>query len=444
MGRLQAAIAFGCALAMTSGALSARGQTSYTLPEIRLAVAPRAIAPTPPSWATTLDPPQANDDVLAFGKESVVFASDGRICSHAEATGRTNWCASPGSQPIAVATEFVYVVSSAEIEAVSQAGVTKWRYRFGAGRSSTPGTSIYATLRIWPTGGDIAFARSSGDGYVEYGELRASGILLWSTRLLGIGDAPLVRFPYGIWAVHQSGGMPLTTLQHIVRFGAAGGLGDVISTYDRAVDFTKRQALFAGDPSAEEEERSLSFQVQVLDVLTGRSSYYDLQPDYATNAAAYRNGTLGAGGEISQSIRFDAGWLYGAVGDKIYRYRLTHAPQRPLLVSREATFLGGPILGVLYASRPGGVWSLRPRERDVEARLIAPSSSPVTAFALDATTAYLGFADGHVRAVRSVDGQPTMDTYTCPATRISWSLRRLYIVCSGKHDWRIVSYPKPG
>ena len=142
-------------------------------------------------------------------------------------------------------------------------------------------------------------------------------------------------------------------------------------------------------------------------------------------------------------IGIEGQMVYLAIyGVRVYRYKLGPVPsQSPLLVSDDGAFVGGPYHGAIYVARSEGVWMIRPREHSIDSTLVAPSSSPFRVIAITGRTAYIGFADGHVRGVSVDDGHVVFDAKTCPAIRIAAGPSTLYVVCAvDKEQWRIAAF----
>jgi prepilin-type processing-associated H-X9-DG protein len=428
---------------------AARGEPSYHLPEVVVAVPTRAAQSRPPVWSKPIDAPTDERALLAFGTSGIVFVSNGRVCGYAEADGVTRWCAGRGSNPIYTSGLIVYVTTDGTIRAVkSSDGSARWRFPAPSGAdqgSRYPSPPI--TVGIWPAGHDVLFARSGGGGALEYGDLSSAGTPFWVAKASGMPVGPVVRGSQGIWGIVDSGAA-LPTLQHLVTIGRGGGLSGVVSTMRQIVEVAFPRATLAGNPY-DADDLVLTFNIEVIDMRTGvLASSYDFAPDYDANAESYRSGTLYRDvGLVEPSLvgrvpnlRIERNWVYGAVGQKLYRYQLTTRTQRPLLISGDGDFLGGPLRGAVYVARKGGVWSLRPGTRTVEARLVAPSESQVTAFAIDNGSAYIGFADGHVVGVDVRDGHATFDAQTCVARRFATTAGFLYVLCSGKPGWVIEAY----
>ena len=202
-------------------------------------------------------------------------------------------------------------------------------------------------------------------------------------------------------------------------------------------------AVVTGEPMLEVQGYFLTFDVDTVDLDSGRVvSSFHYEPDYDTNRAGGERiippGTLSGG-----RLHVEGNDIYALIGIRIYRYRLADPKsQHPLLVSENDKFVGGPYAGAIYVERQGGVWTLRPRKSDIQARLIAPSTAHVEQFAISGRTAYVGFEDGELRGVDVHDGHTVLDAKTCPAKEIGAAGRRVYIVCAEpKH--RVVAFPRP-
>ena len=141
----------------------------------------------------------------------------------------------------------------------------------------------------------------------------------------------------------------------------------------------------------------------------------------------------------------DADYVYGFVGQRLYRYRRA-APkdQHPAVVAEDVVWLAGPYRGALYVQRTDGVHALRPEERVVRDRLVLPTSAYVTAVAAVGGTVYFALSNGRVGAVDARDGRALLDAAACPAARIGTTPQRVLFVCPGTPAGTVLAFARPG
>lgn len=434
----------------------ARGEPSYRLPETRETVPRSSHVVQYPRWFDIIDVPPdqfAERDLLAHGNGVVAFASRGHVCGFAEYDGKRLWCAGPGAAPVYAAGEFAYSAPDGSIVAVNATtGTGRWRHRFlGASVGATHFTSEDRES-VWPAGDSFLVAGSSSlNGGQNYGEIDLLGRVLWKTTDIGVnsGVNPVIAWPYAFQlTIADVANQPV---QQLLLLGSHGGLVARIGGAREVLEAHPPFAAVGGEPLEAPEDSVLTFNVWIIDLRNGGiKKRFHYEPDYDTNYAAYNElfppGTTPAerllvGGD--DRLHLEGDLLYGFVGLRLYRYHLSDPHrQRPLLVSKDDDYIGGPYRGIVYVARAGGLWALRPRVHDVQARLIAASPSGINAFSISGNTVYIGFYDREVRGVNFDDGRTVFDARPCLAGRIGVGPHRVYIVCAGL-DHRVVAFEKP-
>jgi outer membrane protein assembly factor BamB len=435
----------------------ARGELPYRLPEMRETPPRTAVVIHNPIWHSTVDSPSSTGSMLAMGDGIISFAQHDRVCGFNETNGRRLWCASLGSAPAYSRGVIAYTAEDGRVVAVdARTGARRWRYEFRTSRAVAafrmPPERVAET--VVSTGNSFLLARidnRGGRGAPDFGEISESGRVLWSAELLGGFAAPLIVQPYALQPLTEAGAT-INVIQQIVRLGPHGGLREIVGDQAwRVLDVRIPYAVIAGDWTMEEvQDRFLTIDVERVDLRDGRIlGQYHYEPDYDANVALYKTNAFAGQGEYTDfppRLRADGDWLYVALANKLYRYRLAAAErQRPLLVAAKATFLGGPSRGVVFVNRADGVWALTPADRAIHARRVAPSRSIASVFTIVGHTAYIGFEDGHLSAVDVDSGRTTLDAkVSCSPRRLAISLRRFYVVCQSSFGSLLTAFQRPG
>ena len=240
-----------------------------------------------------------------------------------------------------------------------------------------------------------------------------------------------------------SGGAVINGEQEVLRLGVGGGQIGAIAAVYNLLAVRDDIVVLDGDelPFAPAEDSFLTFSVRLAhlgDASTRATFHYE--PDYETNYALWKKNVPFSG----PRVKVDGDNVYAALGSSLYRYHLSSAKgQRPLLISSIGTFLGDPHRGVVYVSRPDGVWSLRPRSHDILAQLVAPSTTPVSTIATIGNTTYIGFDSGELRGVNVDSGATVLDSMTGRPIHIEGDLNRIYVVCSTNDRSKVTVFSRP-
>jgi outer membrane protein assembly factor BamB len=425
-----AALAFAAFSAGLGGVAQARGEGSYRLPEVRATVPPPQRVVHVPAWASSIDHTDgkpAGSDLTAHGDGIIAFPSGGRICGFREADGRNRWCATPGASPAFAGGTFAYSAGDGTVHAVdARSGAPRWLFG-GADAVSAAGD------------GFTFVGRERNRTERTYGELSPSGEVRWTTLIpLGTVWPAIVAPPYLLQPVIMSGAT-LHATQFVMQLGPGGGRVGEIENAWTYLDSNGSSGVFSIDRIESMEDHELTFDVEAVDLRTAKTTLSArYEPDYDVNLALYFANRLPRAS--GKRAGYDQGWFYGVVGSSVYRYRLGgERGQHPLLVSTDG-MLAGPYRGAIYVARKDGVWMLRPRERDVEARLVAPSPAAVSAIAIAGRTAYIAFANGRLRGVDALSGRTVLDAPGCPARRIGITAQRVYFVCDSTQYWRFLAF----
>jgi hypothetical protein len=403
---------------------SARGEASYTLPEVRERAPVSAQIVRTELWSRPGSAP------LAIAPSIVAFVSHGRVCGLAAATGKQRWCAGTGASPAFAGGSIACVAPDGGVDVVDAGtGTHLWR---------VPGVAV------WAAGDDFLISGDAPQPTVS--EYDRSGHKLWSARGPDVRNGTmLVTPPYAFLSAVYSGAT-MVKVQFALRLGPGGGfVSKVINAWD-ILDVSPPRLVYAADRIEEIQDHFITFDVVAADLPSGKiEARYHYEPDYDTNNALLASNAYA--GRSSGPIRVDGDAVYVMFyGEKIYRYRLADAAgQRPLLVSAQGTFVGGPYRGWLYVSRPDGVWALKPESNEIHARLVAPVNALHMSVVSDVV--YLTTADQEVIGVNSVDGRTVFDARPCgksgTESGISGSGKTVYVACVGAAQSSVTAYPKP-
>jgi hypothetical protein len=451
MSRIAFALFVCLALAFIPPGAFARGEISYTMPEVRETVPPSDSAVHTALWSH----PLANSsDMLAIGTKVLAFAAPDLMCGFDGATGAQLWCDGKGSHPAYAADVVAYTAADGSVHGVdAYTGALLWKHS-GAVRqyvtanyAASTGDDFLLSSRQQPVDtGTMTYGQLVDATYVGYAEITPSGHVLWTGEGHNYGNLPNpdIFRPYAFQINTGPGATIMSSLQ-VLNLGPDGGVGAAIHNTGEVLDFNTPNVTLAGGWRAQEvEDFFLTFDIETADVRDGTIvAMYHYEPDYDANLDDYNRGLFPAGLR-SGDVRADGGFAYGAVSTKLYRYHLAEAAgQSPLLVASNSRFLGGPYRGALYVSRSDGVWALRIASTQIRARLVAPSVSPVANLYIAGRTAYIAFADGEVRGVNVDDGRTVLDAWPGKEARVGVSTDRAFVVCRTEKGWEVDAYDRP-
>lgn len=418
-------------------AVSARGERSYVLPEVRESVPTSNAVVRTPSWSQVADVP-GDGDMLAIGKGLVAFESRHRICGFDESTGARRWCAGPGANPVFASGVVAYLADDAGVRGIdATTGTPLWR--------RADATAVWRARNDFLTAGHLERG-SANNRFERYCELDAAGRTVWCERL-NAGSETFIAPPYAVLTFY-SAGATMSKPHEILRLGAGGGFIRTLPFAWDLLDLRLGTAVVTTSPNEEVRDHFLTFDVEIDDLKSGSAkAHYHYEPDYdVNNALMNTNAYAGMG---SGPVRVDGDDLYVMFfSQKIYRYRLRNASnQRPLLVASGVKFLGGPYRKTLYAERADGVWALRPEAHVLRSRHVAISKAGVADFSILGGVAYVIFNDGRMQGFDPQTGRLVLDSRPCMAgekpMRVGGSSVRTYVACASRGPWRIVAYPKP-
>ena len=412
---------------------SARGEASYTLPEVRERTPAGGHIVRTEVWSHSISVPPlyTSTDVLAIAPSIVAFVSRGRVCGFAAASGIQRWCAGAGASPAFAGGRVAYAASGGGVHVVDAAtGTQLWR--------------VPDAVAAWAARDDFLIGFAAPNQTVS--EYDRSGRRMWSADApVGGNAAVLVTPSYAFFSAVYSGAM-MTKVQSVLRLGPQGGLDSKLLNAWNILDVHPPNVVYETSPNEEVQDHFITFDVVVADLHSGRSdASYHYEPDYDINNALVASNAYA--GRTSGPIRVDGDDVYVMFyGEKIYRYRLADAAkQRPLLVSTGGQFLGGPIRGWLYVSRPDGVWALKPESNEIAARHVATVHASHMSVVGDIV--YFTTVDQEVIGVDAVDGRMAFDARPCKRSQIEsgigGSATNVYIVCGSATQWSVTAFPKP-
>lgn len=143
--------------------------------------------------------------------------------------------------------------------------------------------------------------------------------------------------------------------------------------------------------------------------------------------------------------KVEAGFIYGLVADRLYRYALADGNgQHPLLIP--GGYLGGLTHGNIYVARSDGIWALRVGAGLVRAQRLAaitPQQAMVTTLATFGDITYIGLSDGRFLGVSTNDGRTVLEAQICPARQTKADARHMYVLCTYPGAWQIVVFSRP-
>ena len=429
----------------------ARGELSSSLPELVVLVPTSTRVITTSSWSRSVDPAPpgfVSSDIFAHGDGLIFFASQRQMCGFDERDGRKVWCAGPGIAPAYAASQVAFSSPDGSVRGVdAKTGAPRWRHSFPPGEVHGFVSAERRQSRgehVWSTDHDFLVARAD----TNHAEIGLSGKLLWKTKSFPIEEgephSPVIA---GLYALQQyiGPGATIDSSEGLFRLGTGGGAVAVIPSAWELLDVQGPLAIFRGSQQEEVQDHFLRFDVWTVGLRDGNvKARYHYEPDYDINAPELQRlwppGTL-----CCRNVHIEGDAIYGFIGPKVYRYVFGADArfQRPLLVSDVGTFVGGPIRGAIFVSRPNGVWMLRPQPKFIQARLVAPISSPVSFFKALGRSAYIGFTNGYVRGVDIEDGRTFLDLKSCGLKQVEGVGRRIYVACSNGKDLRTVAFQRP-
>jgi hypothetical protein len=437
--------------AFVPAAACARGEISYSMPEVRETVPPSDTVVHTALWSHPL---ASTSDMLAIGTKVVAFAAPDLMCGFDSATGTQLWCDGKGQHPAYAAGVVAYTAADGSVHGVdAYTGALLWKHAGAvqqyvtASYAASTGDDFLLSGRQGPVNpGTMTYGQLVDATSVSYAEITPSGHVLWSGEGHNYGDLPNpdIFRPYAFQINTGSGATIMSSLQ-VLNLGPDGGVGAAIHNTGEVLDFNAPTITLGGGWRAQEvQDWFLTFDIETADVSDGTVvAMYHYEPDYDANRDDYDRGLFPAG-LVSGDIRADGGFVYGAVSRKLYRYRLAEATgQRPLLVASDSRLLGGPYRGALYVSRADGVWTLRVASTQIRARLVAPSASQVGGLNIVGRTAYIAFADGEVRGVDVDDGRTVLDAWPGKGARVGVSRDRAFVVCRTDTGWQVVAFRRP-
>ena len=404
---------------------SARGEASYTLPEVRERTPVSAHVVRTELWSRPGSAP------LAIAPSIVAFVSHGRVCGFAATTGKQRWCAGTGASPAFAGGRIAYEATDGSVDVVDAGtGAHLWR--------------VSDTVAAWAAGDDFLI---SGDApHPTVSEYDPSGHKLWTARGPDVRNGTmLVTPPYAFLSAVYSGAT-MVKVQSVLRLGPGGGVDSTLINAWDILDVNPPRVVYTTSPNEEIQDHFITFDVAAADLRSGRvEARYHYEPDYDINNVLLTSNAYA--GRSSGPIRVDGDAVYVMFyGEKIYRYHLAEAAgQRPLLVSAEGTFVGGPYRGWLYVSRPDGVWALKSESNEIHARLVAPVNALHMSVVSDVV--YLTTADQEVIGVDSVDGRTVFDARPCgksgTESGIGGSGKTVYVACVGAAQSSVTAFPDP-
>jgi hypothetical protein len=459
LGLLAVLAAVALAAAPAPGA-SGRGERSYRLTEIREVAPPPSRLVTRAAWSLAADPNPSGHDVLAIGSRIVAFAAGGRMCGFDESTGVRRWCAGAGSGPAYAGGEVAFVEADGTVRAVgARAGENRWRHRFrGASRSAftdPPPPNWPVSQVVWAAGDDFLTARMDGAGGHDapnLGEIDRAGRIVWQTTVAESLNKPAIVPPYALIQSSASGAR-MVFFVSALRLGRGGGVIGTISDASTIADLRPPLAVVAGVTSMRDvSDYFLTYDVWLADVRRGKavSHIFHFEPDFDANYDLYQHrNDLWVQANGKGRVAAEGDYVYVTVLQHVYRYRLADGEtQRPLLLNARGWFVLGPYRGTVYVQRDDGVWALRAGERDVHARLVAPSKSALKASAIIGRVAYFAFEDGLVRGVDTGDGRMVLDAAVPGgAFGIGSSAAHVFFACGSANaaagTWHVAAFPRP-
>ena len=207
-----------CIVFAAPAAASARGESSYRLPEAREPVPVSAHVVRAPVWSQPYDRDASALDsiaLLADGSGAVAFASGGRMCSFSEHDGRRLWCAGAGQGPAYASGVLAYVAGGGVQAVDARTGSVLWR------RSGPQ--------YVWASKDAFLVARYDQATYTTaIAETSRAGHTLWSgSHGGGSPDAPFITPPFA-FARAVTSGATLVSSEYVFRIGAGGGYAATI------------------------------------------------------------------------------------------------------------------------------------------------------------------------------------------------------------------------
>lgn len=430
---------------------ASRGERSYRVPEVGQSPAPFGNVVSRASWtqmaSSLAQPTWPGVETLAIAGRLVVFAQNERVCAFRDKDGRRVWCATHGSMPAYAGGEVAYVGDDGWVSAVdANTGAPLWRFAFSTSREGAQiaGPPQRLAQAVWSSGPDFLIARldgRGGHGAPNFGEVSTSGAALWSMQSYGTFSRPRIVAPY-VLQPHVEGGATLSRFVDVLRTGSHAGKVGTIANASDILAVRGNDVVVAEQMQQEVQDDFLTARVSSATLPTGRvTSDHRYEPDYEENLALWQRNALPNVGDWH--VAYDGDDVYVVVGRKLYRYRFESAStERPLLISDDGTYVAPPHDGAILVQRGGSLWILRPRQNAVDAFLIAASTARVSLVAFAQGDAYIASDDGLLRGVDLRDGETTLLSKACRASEMYVSATRVYVVCAGSPQPRVVAFPR--
>jgi hypothetical protein len=417
---------------------------SYRLEEKRVLV-PAADVSVGVLWSHAANAPDLDTDqsppYLAIGDGNVVFTSGGQVCAFRAVDEARQWCAGPGLAPVYGGGEVAFVRDDGRIVAAdSKNGRILWSYNLSGsagfhGNPLTPAFVAYSGIGTFLAAG------------VSIVELSKTGKVVWSTSPCPCSfELPVSVGPFTLQPVNGSGAY----LQYRIYDYRLNGAARTVGVFGDAESVLKIQGKrFFVLSDIEPPARFLSAAVVEADLASGKIvAYRHYEPDYDDNYARF----LKTDSQNQVIPGIEGPYIYVPVQSRIYRYPIDKTSTTvPLEISDNDAFVGGPYQGSVYVARADGVWSLRPSERDVEARLVAPSVKPFVTMTFSQNDGYVAFEDGRIEGFDVRDGRPTLDASApCVPWKIIAAQTNVYLICNNRSEhvfgdrlsWWVVAFSR--
>ncbi|HTV73653.1 MAG TPA: PQQ-binding-like beta-propeller repeat protein [Candidatus Acidoferrales bacterium] len=417
---------------------------SYRLEEKRVSV-PAADVSVGVLWSRAANAPDLDTDqsppYLAIGKGDVAFTSGGQVCGFRAVDGARQWCAGPGLAPVYGGGEVAFVRDDGRIVAAdAKNGHILWSYNSSGsaglhGNPLTPAFVAYSGIGTFLAAG------------VSIVELSKTGKVVWSTLPCPCSfELPVSVGPFTLQPVNGTGAYTQYRIYDYRLNGAARTVGE----FGDAESVLKIQGQhFFGLSDIEPPARFLSADVFEADLASGKViAYRHYEPDYDDNYARF----LKTDSQNQVIPGIEGPYIYVPVQSRLYRYPIDKTSTTvPLEISDNDTFVGGPYQGSVYVARADGVWSLHPLEKDIEARLVAPSVKPFVTMTFSQNDGYVAFEDGRIEGFDVRDGRPTLDASApCVPWKIIAAQTNVYLICNNRSkqifgnrlSWRVVAFSR--
>ncbi len=232
----------------------------------------------------------------------------------------------------------------------------------------------------------------------------------WSGESVALGQ-PLVASQHAV--VNRVASETNAPAQPVIfKLGAGGGELGSLAAGSHALELQPPKIyseLNPGEGAA--NDHPLAFDVSVGDIRPGIPDVdWHYQPDYEENMKLPYSGARCCG-LISRSVAIGDAFVYGSVGEHVYRYDLASPDgQRPILVSDSGLFVAGPYENRIYVGRPDGVWAVSFNGRYAYQVLVVPYRLPTVLadIVFSGGIAYAALTDGSIFAFQVDGGQPVI------------------------------------